>query len=233
MIEVSCLIKRFDGKTALRGLDFRAATGEFVALLGPNGAGKSTLLHILASLLRPTKGEVRVAGYTLPHQAAAARRRVGFVAHQPLLYPDLTARENLTFFGRLYDVPRLPQRVDEVLCLVGLTECGSDLVRTFSRGMLQRLTIGRAVLHDPQILLLDEPYTGLDQAACEMFDSMLRLLAVQNRVLVMASHDLGHAAGLASRFDILVSGNLKVSVFREQVPAEGLSAFYQQVVESQ
>ncbi|NPV86741.1 MAG: heme ABC exporter ATP-binding protein CcmA [Anaerolineae bacterium] len=233
MIEVSCLTKRFDGKTALRGLDFRAVAGEFVALLGPNGAGKTTLLYILASLLRPTKGEVRVAGCPLPHHAAAARRSVGFVAHQPLLYPDLTARENLTFFGRLYAVPHLPQRVDEVLCLVGLMECGNNLVRTFSRGMLQRLAIGRAVLHDPQILLLDEPYTGLDQAACEMLDAMLHLQAMQGRVLVMASHDLGHAARLASRFDILVSGNLKVSVFREQIPAEGLSALYQQAVQSQ
>ena len=155
MIEVRKLIKRFGLKTILRGLDFRVEAGEFVALLGPNGAGKTTFLRILASLSRPAMGQVCIAGYMLPAQASAVRRRLGVVSHQPLLYGDLTAEENLRFYGRMYGVPALDERVMEVLELVGLTARRRDLVRTFSRGMQQRLAIGRAVLHDPDVMLFD------------------------------------------------------------------------------
>ena len=135
MITVKKLIKRFGPKTVLRGLDFEVAAGEFVALLGPNGAGKTTFLRILSSLSRPAMGEVRVAGYQLPNQAAAVRRRLGVVSHQPLLYGDLTAEENLRFYGRMYAVAHMDERISEVLEMVGLYPRRSDLVRTFSRGM--------------------------------------------------------------------------------------------------
>ena len=148
MIEVKKLVNRFGLKTVLRGLDFQVQEGEFVALLGPNGAGKTTFLRILASLSRPSLGEIRIAGYALPAQAAAVRRQLGVVSHMPLLYGDLTAEENLRFFGRMYDVGHLDQRISEVLELVGLSARRRDLVRTFSRGMQQRLAISRAVLHD-------------------------------------------------------------------------------------
>ncbi|RME07606.1 MAG: ABC transporter ATP-binding protein, partial [Anaerolineae bacterium] len=157
MIRVRKLVKRFGPKTVLRGLDFDVSAGEFVALLGPNGAGKTTFLRILASLSRPVFGEVWVAGHRLPEQAAAVRRRLGVVSHQPLLYGDLTAAENLRFYGRMYAIPNLEQRVHEVLEMVGLAPRRNDLVRTFSRGMQQRLAIGRAVLHDPDVMLFDEP----------------------------------------------------------------------------
>ena len=135
MIEVRRLVKRFGLKTVLRSVDFQVQPGEFVALLGPNGAGKTTFLRILASLSRPAMGEVRIAGYRLPEQAAAVRRRLGVVSHLPLLYGDLTAEENLRFFGRMYGVVNLDDRITEVLDLVGLLPRRRDLVRTFSRGM--------------------------------------------------------------------------------------------------
>ena len=231
MIEVHRLVKRFGPKVVLRGLEFGVRTGEFVALLGPNGAGKTTFLRILASLSRPTLGEVTVAGYSLPHQAAAVRRRLGVVSHLPLLYGDLTAEENLRFYGRMYGVEALDRRITEVLQMVGLEARRRDLVRTFSRGMQQRLTIGRAVLHNPSVLLMDEPHTGLDQDACEMLDGVLREVAGQGHTIVMTSHDLARAAGLASRFDVLTRGAVQASAQRADLQEDGLLAFYRRALE--
>lgn len=226
VIETRHLFKRFGLKTVLRDLEFTVAEGEFVALLGPNGAGKTTFLRILASLSRPTMGVVRVAGFTLPQQASAVRRRLGVVTHLPLLYGDLSAEENLTFYGRMYGVEGLKTRIAEVLELVGLAARGRDLVRTFSRGMQQRLAIGRAILHDPEVLLLDEPHTGLDQDACEMLDSVLQQVAGRGRTVVMTSHDLARAADLANRFDVLSRGRIVASTPRESLSENGLLEFY-------
>jgi heme exporter protein A len=231
MIKVRKLIKRFGLKTVLRGLDFHVEQGEFVALLGPNGAGKTTFLRILASLSRPSMGSVSIAGYRLPDQAAAVRRRLGVVSHQPLLYGDLTAEENLRFYGRMYGVGNLNQRVAEVLELVGLTARRRDLVRTFSRGMQQRLAIGRAVLHDPDVMLFDEPHTGLDQDASAMLDTVLREVAARGRTVVMTSHDLARAADLASRFDVLSRGVVTASVKRDEIDPNNLLALYRQALQ--
>lgn len=231
IIEVSRLIKRFGPKVVLRQLDFQVEQGEFVALLGPNGAGKTTFLRILSSLSRPTLGSVSVAGYALPHQAANVRRRLGVVSHMPLLYGDLSAEENLLFYGRMYAVDHLTTRLDEVFEQVGLSLRRRDLVRTFSRGMQQRLAIGRAILHDPEVLLLDEPHTGLDQDACDMLDRALRQVAVRGRTLVMTSHDLARAEDLASRFDVLTRGTIQGSIKRQDMPQDGLLAFYRHTLE--
>ncbi len=230
-IEVSQLIKRFGPKVVLRQLEFRVDQGEFVALLGPNGAGKTTFLRILSSLSQPTMGSVSVAGFTLPHQAASVRRRLGVVSHLPLLYGDLSAEENLLFYGRMYAVDHLATRMDDVFEQVGLTLRRRDLVRTFSRGMQQRLAIGRAILHDPEVLLLDEPHTGLDQDACDMLDRALRQVAVRGRTVVMTSHDLARAEDLASRFDVLNRGVIQASISKTDVPRDGLLAFYRQTLE--
>ena len=230
LIHVHHLVKRFGHKTVLRKLNFSASDGEFIALLGPNGAGKTTFLRILASLSRPTLGEVSIAGYALPAQATAVRSRLGVVSHQPLLYGDLSAEENLRFFGLLYNVPQLAHRSAEVLEMIGLTPRRSDLVRTFSRGMQQRLAIGRAVLHDPEILLLDEPHTGLDQDACDMLDQVLLQVAARGRTVVMTSHDLARAAGLAQRFDVITRGRIHASVHQSDLPQDGLLAFYRQAL---
>jgi heme exporter protein A len=231
MIEVHRLVKRFGPKVVLRNLEFQVEAGEFVALLGPNGAGKTTFLRILSSLSRQTLGMVKIAGYQLPHQAAAVRRRLGVVSHLPLLYGDLTAEENLSFYGRMYGIENMARRTGEVLELVGLVARRRDLVRTFSRGMQQRLAIGRAVLHDPEVLLLDEPHTGLDQDASAMLDDVLRQVAARGRTVVMTSHDLARAADLAERFDVLSRGVIQASIKANQLPQDGLLAFYRQALE--
>lgn len=231
MIVVRKLVKRFGLKTVLRGLDFKVEAGEFVAILGPNGAGKTTFLRILATLSKPTLGEVSIGGFALPAQAAAVRRRLGVVTHLPLLYGDLTAEENLRFYGRLYGLNDLNSRVAEVLKLVGLFERRADLVRTFSRGMQQRLAIGRAVLHDPEVILFDEPHTGLDQDACAMLDNVLREVAARGRTVVMTSHDLMRVSELASRFDVLSNGVIVASAQREQLDPDQLLAFYRRAVQ--
>lgn len=230
MITVKRLVKRFGLKTVLRGLDFEVKEGEFVALLGPNGAGKTTFLRVLASLSRPTLGEVWVAGNRLPAQAAAVRRNLGVVSHLPLLYGDLTAEENLHFYGNMYGVQRLREQIDEILELVGLATRRRDLVRTFSRGMQQRLAIGRAVLHDPDVLLFDEPHTGLDQDACDMLDRLLRKVASQGRTVVMTSHDLARVEDLASRFDVLSRGVISASAQRNELGKKNLLDYYRQAL---
>ncbi len=231
MITVHRLVKRYGLKPVLRGLDFHVEQGEFVALLGPNGAGKTTFLRILSSLSRPTLGDVTINGKRLPQQASDVRRMLGVVSHLPLLYGDLTAEENLRFFARMYSLPNENRRIAEVLELVGLSSRRRDLVRTFSRGMQQRLAIGRAVLHEPEVMLFDEPHTGLDQDACTMLDGVLREVAVRGRTVVMTSHDLARAADLASRFDVLSRGVIVSSVQRAAINPNDLLVFYRTAVE--
>jgi heme exporter protein A len=230
MISVKKLVKRFGIITVLRGLDFEVHEGEFVALLGPNGAGKTTFLRVLASLSRPSLGEVRIAGYGLPTEAAAVRRILGVVSHLPLLYGDLTAEENLRFYGKMYGVHDPTNRIDEIFELVGLNTRRRDLVRTFSRGMQQRLAIGRAILPDPEVLLFDEPHTGLDQDACDMLDRLLRKVSEQGRTVVMTSHDLARVEDLASRFDVLSRGIIKASSNRNDLGNSNLLDFYRKAL---
>ena len=230
MITVKKLVKRFGLKAVLRGVNFAVQPGEFVALLGPNGAGKTTFLRILASLSRPTLGDVNIAGYNLPKEAAAVRARLGVVSHLPLLYGDLSAEENLRFYGRMYGISNLEQRITEVLEMVGLENRRRDLTRTFSRGMQQRLAIGRAVLHDPDVMLFDEPYTGLDQDASSMLDDVLKTVAARGRTVVMTSHDLARAEDLATRFDILTRGVIGASTTRSELESSNLLTFYKQAL---
>ncbi|HEX6271243.1 MAG TPA: heme ABC exporter ATP-binding protein CcmA [Anaerolineales bacterium] len=230
MITTKKLVKRFGLKTVLRGVDFAVRPGEFVALLGPNGAGKTTFLRILASLSRPSLGEISIAGYKLPQEAAQVRARLGVVSHLPLLYGDLTAEENLRFYARMYNLPEIETRITEVLDMVGLDARRRDLVRTFSRGMQQRLAIGRAVLHDPDVVLFDEPYTGLDQDASSMLDDVLKTVAAKGRTVVMTSHDLARAEDLATRFDILSRGVISASASRKELRKTNLLSFYRQAL---
>lgn len=232
MIIVNHLIKRFGPKTVLKDLSFQVENGEFVAIVGPNGAGKTTFLRILSSLSKPTMGEISIAGFRLPAQASKVRQRMGVVSHLPLLYDDLTALENLKFYGRMYAVTELTDRCNIVLDLVGLSNRSNDLVRTFSRGMQQRLAIGRAVLHDPDVLLLDEPHTGLDQDACNMLDSVLKEVAVQGRTVVMTSHDFVRVQNLADRFDVLSRGKIIASARSNELDQDGLQAFYRKALEA-
>ena len=232
MIEVKKLVKRFGLKTILHGLDFSVEPGEFVALLGPNGAGKTTFLRILATLSRPSLGNVNIAGHSLPNEAAQVRAKLGVVSHMPLLYPDLTAEENLRFYGRMYGIGNMEPRITDVLEMVGLEPRRKDLVHTFSRGMQQRLAIGRAVIHDPEVMLFDEPYTGLDQDASEMLDDVLRSVAADGRTVVMTSHDLARAEDIATRFDILSLGVITASASKKELTQSNLLTFYKQSLEA-
>ncbi|HLB45941.1 MAG TPA: heme ABC exporter ATP-binding protein CcmA [Anaerolineales bacterium] len=220
MIEIRSLTKNFGLKPVLRGVDLTIQPGEFLALVGPNGAGKTTLLRIVASLARPTFGRVRLNGFELPSQADAARHLLGVVSHHPLLYGDLTAEENLHFYGEMYSISNSQRRIAEVLEQVGLSKRRGDLVRTFSRGMAQRLAIGRAILHSPQIMLFDEPHTGLDQDASAMLDHILKTVAAQGRTVLMISHDLPHALALADRVAVLSRGKIAYDA-----PTPGLTPF--------
>lgn len=230
VIEVNNLIKRFGHKQVLKKLNFNVDQGEFVAILGPNGAGKTTFLRILSSLSKPTYGSLKISGYQLPRDAAAIRLKLGVVSHQPLLYGDLSAEENLQFYSRLYGMGKSNERISEILSLIGLKKRRKDLVRTFSRGMQQRLAIGRAIFHDPEVLLLDEPHTGLDQDASNTLDRILIQVATRGRTVVMTSHDLARVSNLASRFDVLSKGRILASAKSENLPTHGLLEFYQSVL---
>jgi len=184
-IELRGLARHFGERTALRDVSVVVPAGATLAVLGRNGAGKSTLLRILATLLRPHQGEVAVLGEPLPKRAFAVRARLGLLAHEPLLYRDLSGRENLRYHARLYRLPE--ERVEQVLEAVKMGGRGDDPVRLLSRGMVQRLAVCRAVLHDPEVLLLDEPRANLDPAATGLVEPLIGRESGRTRVLT--SHD--------------------------------------------
>ena len=188
-IEARGLSRHFGERVALRDVSFRLNSGATLAVLGRNGAGKSTLLRILSTLLRPHDGEIAVLGESLPRRAFAVRAHVGLLGHEPLLYRDLTGRENLHYHARLRGIP--PERADELLDRVGMQGRGDDPVRSLSRGLVQRVAVCRAVLHDPKLLLLDEPRANLDPAAVEMVEALIG--RGNGRTRVITSHD-PHAA---------------------------------------
>jgi len=214
VIEVRALTKRFGYKKALNQVNLTVKKGEFLALFGPNGAGKTTLIRILSSLMRPTSGEVLVAGYDAKSEGEDLRRIIGVISHNTFLYDNLTAFENLKFYGRMYDVKGLKERIEEVLELVGLKERMHERVQTFSRGMQQRLSIARAILHEPSILLLDEPFVGLDQNGLETLKGVLEGFREAGKTTVMTSHDLERGLEMCSRVTILHSG---VIVYSEDI----------------
>jgi heme exporter protein A len=190
-LEVEGLERRYGERAALTGVSFELEEGQTLGLFGPNGAGKTTLLRILATLLRPHAGRLRVLGGALPDEAWKVRGRVGYVGHDPLLYRELSGRENLLFHARLHRVSET--RVEELIGAVGMKRRADDPVRELSRGMVQRLSVARALLHDPPLLLLDEPYSGLDLAARDLLEPLIGRASRRTRVLV--SHDLEAGAG--------------------------------------
>jgi heme exporter protein A len=208
MIQVQGLVKSYGHTYALRNVDLEVGQGQFLTVVGPNGAGKTTLLRILATLLKPTGGLVHIRGLDLGSRSAEIRRYIGFVSHQSLIYPRLTVEENLTFYGKLYDVPAVRERVETLLHLVGLETRRRDPAGTLSRGMQQRLSIARAIIHQPSLLLLDEPYTGLDQQAAEMLRQLLQTISTEARTVVMTTHDLQRALDLCDKVAILTRGQI-------------------------
>ena len=210
IINIETLVKAYGFLPVLKGIDVTIQRGQFLALLGPNGSGKSTLLRLLTGLTKPTSGVIRIGGWRMPDEAASVRGQIGLVSHKSLLYDNLTARENLRFFADLYNLPTsdLQARIETLLDKVGLKKRGNSLVRTFSRGMLQRLSIARALLHDPHVLLFDEPYTGLDQDAGDILDDLLLQSQEDGHTIIMATHQLERAARLCDRILILSRGRI-------------------------
>lgn len=207
-IEVRGLTKSFGDRLALNGVELKVKRGEALSVFGPNGAGKTTLIKVLATLLKPTTGIVRVAGLDLQKSSMEIRRKIGVISHQTFLYDELTALENLKFYGKMYDVPNLEERIHEVITKVGLASRLHQQVRTLSRGMQQRLTIARAVLHNPPIMLLDEPETGLDENAHAMLNEMLSAFDGGQRTVIMTTHSLERGFEMGDRVAILVEGKI-------------------------
>jgi heme exporter protein A len=205
-LEVAGVTKRFGHVRALKGIDFALDAGDSLAVFGPNGAGKTTLLRVLAGLLRPDAGAVRFGGEALVRSNSAHRRRVGLISHHSLLYDGLTAAENLSFYARLYGLDGPRAAAARALAGVGLEERASDPVGTFSRGMVQRLAIARALLHDPEVMLLDEPFSGLDQRAAATLRELLGRLRAERRTMVLVTHNIDEGLELATHVAIQVAG---------------------------
>ncbi len=215
LIAVNGLGKVFGLRPALRDVSFSVTRGTSLALLGPNGSGKTTLLRLLSGLSKPSSGTIIIGGWTLPGEAAAVRGQLGVVSHLPLLYDDLTAEENLRFFGRLYNLEA--PNIAGVLERVGLAKRSRELVRTFSRGMQQRLALARAMLHDPAVLLLDEPYTGLDVSGADMLDDLIREWKASGRTVIVSLHDLSRATTICDQIVILNRGRVAADLSASQV----------------
>lgn len=218
-IEVRGLRKSFGHIEAVRGLDFDLKQGEFLTVFGPNGAGKTTLIRILASLTRPTDGRAKVAGYDVTDNDSRMRREIGVISHASFLYADLSALENVVFYAKMYGVEQPEERARQVIDEVGLLPRLHDRVGTFSRGMLQRLSIARAIVHNPSILFLDEPYTGLDQHASLKLRAQLEVLHTQNRTVLMTTHDFARGLEMCDRVAIQVRGR-----FALMEPVENIDA---------
>jgi heme exporter protein A len=208
MIEIKKLTKQADDKLILRGVDLSIKKGETVAILGPNGAGKSTLLKVLASLIKPTLGIVKIDGMNLKKDQMKIKQILGYLPHSSLLYDHYSPLENLIFFGNLYGVKNVEERAKELVKEVGLSFFLNDPVKNFSRGMIQRIAIARAIIHEPEVLLLDEPHTGLDQGAITILNNVILSMKAKGTTTLMVTHDFKQAAEICDRIIILKQGKI-------------------------
>lgn len=222
--------KRYGHTEALKGVTFELAEGDFMSVFGPNGAGKSTLLKILSTLTKPSEGDIFFKGTPIKKMKDDFRRHFGVISHQPFLYENLSAFENLVFYGRLYGLKDVHARADFLLKRVELLARKHDRVRAFSRGMLQRLSIARALMHDPDIILLDEPYTGLDQHASLVLTGILKEQFSLKKTIVMVTHNLPRGYELASRIVVVKGGKFTLDSKKEEIPEKEFEEIYMQAV---
>ncbi len=233
LIAVEKLDKTFGARWALRNVTFAVAPGEIVALVGPNGAGKTTLLRILSTLARPTAGRIFIGRIPLAQHPNDARGALGFVGHQTFMYDDLTAAENLRFYAQLYDVANIGERVETVARRVGIEHRLNDVTRTLSRGLQQRLTLARMLLNDPAVLLMDEPYTGLDKTAADLLDQIMLDAQREGRGILFSTHDLERGLAIADRALVLKAGRLVYDLpHTEWNNLAGFMEIYARVLES-
>lgn len=204
-VEATALVKQFGRRAAVAGIDLSLAPGACLALFGPNGAGKTTLLRLIAGLLKPTRGRVRVQGVDA-RRDAHARGRVGLISHHSMLYAPLTARENVLFAARLHGLSDPEEAARDALATMGMSSRADVPVRTLSRGLQQRVSIARAMVHDPSVVLLDEPYSGLDEGGASALTAMLQSLRARGATLVLVTHNLGEGLALATHAAIMRDG---------------------------
>ena len=225
-IEAWGLTKSFGDRYALRGIDLKVSRGEHLVIFGPNGVGKTTLVKILSTLVKPSAGSVRLDGIDIRDKPAQSRRKIGLVSHQTFLYDDLTIYENLKFYGKMYDVPDLESKIREVVSWVQLESRLYDRVGTLSRGLQQRASIARAVLHNPSILLLDEPEVGLDPHAITVIRDALGSINTGSRTVVMTTHNLERGLELGDSVIILNRGKIVYQASKHEVDTLNFKQVY-------
>lgn len=228
-IETKKLTKVFGDRKALDKVSIEVPEGAFLSIFGPNGAGKTTLVRTLATLSRATSGTALVAGFNAKEEPDKVREHIGLISHNPMLYPDLTAMENLMFTAQLYGVVNAEERVRELLRAVELDHRRFDVVRTFSRGMTQRLSIARALMNDPDVVFLDEPYAGLDPHAVEIFDGLIEQLR-DGRTFIMVSHDLQKGFDVCTHALVLARGRVVSYAPKEDIDFEQFRQLYRETV---
>ena len=225
-IKTEGLTKSFGTRLALRGVNLEVERGKSLVIFGPNGAGKTTLIRMLATIMNPSSGTISIDGMNLKDHAEEIRRRIGVVTHQTFLYGNLTAYENLEFYGRMFDVPKRRERILEIIAKVGMTARLHDRVATFSRGMQQRLSIARALLHEPSIMLLDEPETGLDPEAIPLLWEAMPGEKGTKRTIILTTHSLERGLELGDRVIILDRGKIVFDGMREVLTLASLGEAY-------
>lgn len=228
-IETKKLTKVFGDRKALDKVSIEVPEGAFLSIFGPNGAGKTTLVRTLATLSRATSGTALVAGFDAKEEPDKVREHIGLISHNPMLYPDLTAMENLMFTAQLYGVVNAEERVRELLRAVELDHRRFDVVRTFSRGMTQRLSIARALMNDPDVVFLDEPYAGLDPHAVEIFDGLIEQLR-DGRTFIMVSHDLQKGFDVCTHALVLARGRVVSYAPKVDIDFEQFRQLYRETV---
>lgn len=233
IISITKLSKHFGRKKVLRNLDLEVTKGQFVTVFGPNGAGKTTLMKILSTLMRPMSGEFTVNNHSVQDESNEIRQSIGMISHSPFLYDELTALENLLFYGKMFhlDTTELEPRAKRLLKRVGLFHRSYDRVETFSRGMKQRLSIARAIIHDPKVLLLDEPFTGLDPPGSKMLEQILLRFKRNGGTIIMATHNLERGLRLSDRVIILIRGTIEYDSATQKLSVKKLNSIYQNLTE--
>ncbi|WP_342305465.1 ABC transporter ATP-binding protein [Methanolobus sp. ZRKC5] len=219
IISINGLSKSFGHRKALNNIHLEIGKGEFVAIFGPNGAGKTTLLKVISTIIEPTRGNVLINGIDNKKDPSKIRGMIGAISHETYLYDELTARENLIFFSRMYGIEKsmIDERIDEILKSVNLLQRADERAGSFSRGMKQRLSIARALLHRPEILLMDEPYTGLDQHAAANFERVLMNTGNSDVTRIMITHNIERAFELCDRMLIMDRGELRFDKLKKDV----------------
>lgn len=230
MVTARGLVHAYGERRAVDGVDLDLVPGERVALAGANGAGKSTLLRMLATLIRPKSGDLVVLGHEVPDHARAARTGIGYLAHDPLVYLDLTARQNLELYGDLYGVDGLDERIPDLLDQVDLLARAEDTVRTFSRGMAQRLALARMLLHRPRLLLLDEPHASLDARGGALLDDQLEAARRDGRAAVIVTHEVERVARVSDRIVVLRGGRVVLDQRTDGLDPPAVRRLYEEAI---